>query len=320
MTATRVLITGANGLVGNAVLLNLLSSDLFEPVAAVRDITKIHNLCSVEYFNLDSPYSVPSLDGVDVVIHTAAKVHVLSDFSGNAFEEFRRVNVKGTISLAESAVKAHVKRFIFISSIKVNGESTRRGHPFKAEHRPNPLGAYALSKYEAELALVELGKASGMEIVIIRPPLVYGPGVKANFLTMLNWLRRGIPLPFGAIKNRRSLVSVGNLVSLILTCISHPSAANQIFLVSDGVDLTTTDLLRSVSKAMGKPSHLIPVPVFLLKLLLCMVGKRRLAQRLFDSLQVNIDKNKQLLGWVPSEDVNLSLQSTAENHIKRIRK
>jgi nucleoside-diphosphate-sugar epimerase len=210
-----------------------------------------------------------------------------------------------------------VKRFIFISSIKVNGESTVSGTPFKADDRPAPVDPYGVSKQEAEEALKQLGRDTGMEIVIIRPPLVYGPGVKANFLSMLNWLNKGIPLPLGAIRNRRSLVAIGNLVDLIVTCIDHPAAANQTFLVSDGEDLSTTQLLRRLARALGKNARLLPLPEWLLKLAASILGKQAIAQRICGSLQVDISKSRELLGWTPPVNMDKAMRQTAGHYLEK---
>lgn len=249
-----------------------------------------------------------------VVIHTAARVHVMADTVGDPLAEFRRVNVQGTLNLARQAVAAGVKRFVFISSVKVNGESTLPGHPFTADDAPAPLDAYGVSKMEAEQGLREITLATGMEVVIIRPPLVYGPGVKANFAAMIHWLQRGVPLPLGAIHNQRSLVALDNLVDLIVTCLTHPAAANQTFLVSDGEDVSTTELLRRMGQALGRPARLIPVPVSWLKLAAVMVGKQDVAQRLCGSLQVDIEKTRRLLGWTPPQSLDEGLRKAAEGY------
>ncbi|MNE56065.1 GDP-6-deoxy-D-mannose reductase [compost metagenome] len=212
-------------------------------------------------------------------------------------------------------MKSGVRRFIFISSIKVNGESTLPGKPFKADDQPSPQDPYGVSKQEAEEALRQLGHDTGMEVVIIRPVLVYGPGVKANFLSMLNWLNRGVPLPLGAIRNKRSLVAIQNLVSLIVTCIDHPAAANQVFLVSDGEDLSTTQLLCRLSKALGKPARLLPLPEWMLKLAASMLGKQAVAQRICGSLQVDISKNLELLGWTPPVSSDTAMRQTAGHYL-----
>ncbi|MVV48165.1 SDR family oxidoreductase [Pseudomonas sp. PB120] len=316
MTALKVLVTGASGFVGEAVIFRLLVDKKFSPIAAARGSTRLHGLCPVRPFDLTQAKSLPALEDVQVVIHAAARVHVMDETATDSLAEFRKVNVEGTLRLAQRAAESGVKRFIFLSSIKVNGESTHPGKPFKADDPPNPFDPYGVSKHEAEEALKLLGRDSGMEVVIIRPPLVYGPGVKANFLSMLRWLDKGIPLPFGAIQNQRSLVAIGNLVSLIVTCIDHPAAANQTFLVSDGEDLSTTQLLRRLSKALGKPARLLPMPEWLLKLGALALGKRSVAQRICGSLQVDISKNQALLGWTPTINIDNALRQTAGHYLE----
>ena len=317
MTAVKVLVTGASGFVGEAVVLKLLVDQQFSPIAAARGATRLQGLCPVQPFDLIHTKVLPALDDVQVVIHAAARVHVMNETAVDALAEFRKVNVEGTLNLAQRAAKSGVKRFIFISSIKVNGESTHPGKPFTADDRPNPQDPYGVSKYEAEEALKQLGRATGMEVVIIRPPLVYGPGVKANFLSMLNWLNKGIPLPLGAIRNQRSLVAIGNLVSLVVTCIDHPLAANQTFLVSDGEDLSTTQLLHRLSRALGKPARLLPMPELLLTLAASALGKKAIAQRICGSLQVDIAKNRELLGWVPPVSMDKAMRQTAGHYLEK---
>ncbi|MGA5482598.1 UDP-glucose 4-epimerase family protein [Pseudomonas siliginis] len=317
MTSLKVLVTGANGFVGEAVVFKLLVDNKFSPIAAARGATRLHGLCPVRLFDLCDAKTVPILDDVQVVIHAAARVHVMNEVAVDALAEFRKVNVQGTLKLAQRAAESRVKRFIFISSIKVNSENTLPGNSFKADDPANPDDPYGLSKFEAEEALKQLSRETGMEVVIIRPPLVYGPDVKANFLTMLNWLNKGIPLPLGAIRNMRSLVAIGNLVSLIDTCIDHPFAANQTFLVSDGVDLSTTQLLRRLAKALGKPARLLPVPEWALKLGASSVGMQAVVQRLCGSLQIDISKNRELLGWTPPINIDKAMRQTADHYLEK---
>jgi UDP-glucose 4-epimerase len=238
----------------------------------------------------------------------------MQEATADPLEEFRRVNVQGTLNLARQAAAAGVRRFVFVSSIKVNGEATQLGRPFTADDAPAPLDSYGVSKMEAEQGLREIALQTGMEVVIIRPSLVYGPSVKANFAAMMRWLKRGVPLPLGAIHNQRSLVSLDNLVGLIVTCLTHPAAANQTFLVSDGEDASTTELLRRMGQAMGHPARLIPVPTSWLKLAAAMVGKRDVAQRLCGSLQVDISKTRELLGWAPPVSLDEGLRRAAAGH------
>jgi UDP-glucose 4-epimerase len=253
-----------------------------------------------------------ALEGVSAAIHCAARVHVMQETTADPLTEFRRVNVQGTLNLARQAAAAGVRRFVFVRSIKVNGESTQPGAPFKADDAPAPLDAYGVSKMEAEQGLRELAGQTGIEVIIIRPPLVYGPGVKANFAAMMHWLKRGVPLPLGAIHNQRSLVALDNLVALLMTCLTHPAAANQTFMVSDGEDVSTTELLLRMGQAMGKPARLLPVPASWLKLAAALIGKPDVAQRLCGSLQVDISKTRELLGWVPPVSLDEGLRRAAK--------
>lgn len=314
----RILLTGATGFVGRELLERMVSHIDLQPVAVVRNsaaaLTKDVATFRVAGIEGDTDWQ-PALEAVDAVIHCAARVHVMHDSSSDPLAEFRKVNVDGTLNLARQAARAGVRRFIFISSIKVNGEGTGLGKPYFADCHPAPLDPYGVSKMEAEHGLRDLASETGMELVIIRPVLVYGPGVKANFRSMMNWLRMGVPLPLGAIHNKRSLVSLDNLVDLIVTCIDHPAAANQTFLVSDGEDLSTTELLRRMSLALGKPARLLPVPAALLESAAAMLGKKNVAQRLCGSLQVDISKTRELLGWVPPVSVDQALRMTADHYL-----
>lgn len=310
-------VTGANGFVGRALCAGAVARG-----SAVRGITR--STCDLpngtENFvvgNMDDCTDWRgALEGSKVVIHLAARVHVMNDTATDPLTEFRRVNMQGTLNLARQAAAAGVRRLVFISSIKVNGEATARGMSFSADDAPVPLDPYGVSKMEAEQGLRDIAAQTGIEVVVIRPPLVYGPGVKANFQAMMRWLARGVPLPLGAINNRRSMVALGNLVDLILTCIDHPAAANQTFLVSDGEDLSTTQLLQRMGRALGKPARLIPVPPALLKLGAALLGKPAVAQRLCGSLQVDISKTRQLLGWTPPLSVDEGLRKAAEGYLR----
>lgn len=316
----RILLTGTTGFVGRPLAARLLEKG-YDLVASVRhcsDILPQSNLQLVDDLTSMTDWS-NAIDAVSIVIHTAARVHVMSDSVADPLAEFRRVNLEGTVNLAKQAATAGVKRFIFLSSIKVNGESTRPGMPFTADDSPAPVDPYGISKAETEQALQELSVKTGMEVVIIRPVLVYGPGVKANFLSMMRWLNRGIPMPFGEIHNKRSLVALDNLVDLIITCVDHPAAANQIFLVSDGEDLSSTELLKRVSLSLGSAARLVPVPVGILNFAARLLGKREVAQRLFGSLQVDITKTRDLLGWTPPVSVDDALQKTAHAFIQQKR-
>ena len=295
-----ILVTGANGLVGKRLVSRLVEAGL-SVRAAVRSVdlaADVGDQVTVGPIDKTTDWQ-RSLQDVQVVAHLAARVHVMHDTEVNPLAAFRKVNVDGTLNLARQAAAAGVKRFIFISSVKVNGESTSPGRAFTETDTPNPQDAYAISKMEAEQGLRQLAAATGMEVVIIRPPLVYGPGVKANFAALMRAVQKGWPLPLGAIHNQRSLVALDNLVDLIITCITHPQAANQTFLVSDGQDLSTTELIRGMAQAAGVPARLLPVPVWALQAGAKLLGKGDAVQRLCGNLQVDISKARKLLGWVP---------------------
>ncbi len=254
-----------------------------------------------------------ALRSVDQVAHLAARVHVMNDKSMDPLAEFRQVNVEGTANLARQAAAAGVRRFVYLSSIKVNGEFTQEGHPFTADDAPAPEEPYGVSKHEAEQVLRQIAADTGMEVVIIRPPLVYGPGVKANFESMMRWLARGVPLPLAAVtQNRRSLVALDNLVDLTVTCLNHPAASNQTFLISDGEDFSTAGLLRRMGAALGHPARLFYVPPLMLKIGAHAVKKTGIYQRLYGSLQLDITKTRRLLGWTPSVSVDEGLRRAAE--------
>jgi nucleoside-diphosphate-sugar epimerase len=309
----RVLISGANGFVGK-LLCKMLFDQGVSVVAALRNTSvKVKNIESFMVDNISNQTDwAEGLQGIKVVIHLAARVHVMNDSSADPLAEFRKVNVEGTLNLAGQAAKAGVKRFIFISSIKVNGEHTDLGKPFTEADPANPEDAYGLSKYEAEQGLLLIAQQTGMEIVIIRPPLIYGPGVKANFASMLLFVKRGIPLPFGIINNKRSFVYLGNLISLIIRCIDHPEAANQVFLVSDGHDLSMTQLLTKCAKALGVKARLLPIPQKLIEFSAALLGKQDMAQRLCGNLQVDISKARNILNWAPPVSVADGLIETCK--------
>jgi nucleoside-diphosphate-sugar epimerase len=304
----NVLLTGATGFLGNRIAEKLHSHNQHSVIYASRHVVD-QNDRYVVVGKLDSHTDWSNaLAGQDVVIHTAARAHIMKDEVPDPLTEYRKVNVDGTLNLARQAAEAGVRRFIFISSIKVNGEQTPLDELFTPEDAPAPEDAYGISKMEAEQGLQALEAETGLEVVIIRPPLVYGPGVKGNFASMIKLVEKGLPLPLGAIRNKRSLVVLDNLVDLIITCIDHPAAANQVFLAGDGEDLSTTELLQGVAKAMGKPSRLVPVPAGLLMFGATMLGKKAMAQRLLGSLQVDISKARNLLGWQPPMSVEEGLK------------
>jgi nucleoside-diphosphate-sugar epimerase len=251
------------------------------------------------------------------VVHLAARVHVMDDSAQDPLAEFRAVNVEGTLNLARQAAHAGVKRFVFVSSVKVNGEATLPGCPFNVQDPPAPADPYAISKQEAEKGLRELAAETGLEVVIIRPPLVYGPGVKANFLRLIKTVQKGLPLPLGRVRNKRSLVGIDNLLDLIITCIDHPAAAGQTFLVSDGEDLSTPDLIRKLASAMGRPARLLPVPSTLLRLGGRMIRKSAEVERLVGSLQVDINHTCETLGWRPPVSVDEGIRRCVDEPMIR---
>jgi nucleoside-diphosphate-sugar epimerase len=309
-----VLLTGASGFVGKSVLNTAQQRGLgIRPVYRSFDSAKVQSN-AVLVSELDGSVDwYQALQGVDVVIHTAARAHIMREEALDPLAEYRRVNVEGTLNLARQAAVAGVRRFVFISSIKVNGEATVPGGPFTADDTPAPEDAYGVSKAEAESKLKQLAQETGMEVTIIRPPLIYGPGVKGNFASLMNWVRQGVPLPLGGVtQNRRSLVGLDNLVDLILVCADHPKAANQTFLISDGEDLSTTELLKKIGNAFGGSARLLWVPAGAISFMAGLVGKKVISQRLLGSLQVDMHKTCQLLDWKPSVAMDEGLRRAME--------
>ena len=306
---SRTLITGGQGLVGKALAARALAVGLTVRVSTrQKSISTASRLEHVQTTDLSSTTDwLPALQEIDAVVHCAARVHVMHDTAADPLTAFRAVNVEGTLNLARQAAAAGVKRFVFISSVKVNGESTSPGQAFTEADAPNPQDAYGQSKHEAELGLRQLASDTGMEVVIIRPPLVYGPGVKANFAALMLAVQKGWPLPLGAVHNQRSLVALDNLVDFIVTCITHPQAGNQTFLVRDEHDLSTTELVRGMAQAAGIPARLLPVPVWALQAGAALLGKGDAVQRLCGNLQVDITKARTLLGWMPPVSVSEGL-------------
>lgn len=309
MPEVRILVTGATGFLGSRIVEGLSRRPEHQLSCAVRSKVSFANCRSVNVGDLSAHTDwAKAVERQEVVIHAAARAHIMKDDAVSPLTEYRKVNVDGTLNLARQAAEMGVRRFIFISSIKVNGEQTGEGGAFTADQPPAPEDAYGISKLEAEQALQALAVETGMEVVIIRPPLVYGPGVKGNFATMIKLLDKGLPLPLGAVHNKRSLVALDNLVDLIILCIDHPAATNQVFLAGDGNDLSTAELLRGIGQAMGKPARLIPVPPGLLMFGAGLFGKKAVAQRVLGSLQVDISKARSLLGWEPPLSVDEGLR------------
>ena len=291
----RVLVTGANGFIGRS-LCSALTSSAMPFNRGVRSADGSAQSFAVGDIDESTDWRM-ALEGCDAVVHLAGRAHQLGDRAADPLDAFRRVNVQGSLALFSQAAAQGVKRFVYVSSVGVNGNHTSA--PFTEADMPAPSEPYALSKLEAEIALKRLAQETGLELVIIRPPLVYGPDAPGNFGRLLEWVRRGIPLPLGAIHNRRSMVSLGNLVDFIQLCIRSEAAAGQVFLVSDGEDISTTELLRAVARLMQQPARLIPVPAAWLEAALIALGARAAARRLCGDLQIDISKARALLSWSP---------------------
>ena len=316
-----ILVTGATGFVGRALVSELVANGS-QIKALVRkvstDLSVVVEQVVVDLGEIEGKVAISDeFAGVDAVIHAAARVHIMQDRSANPLDEFRKLNRDATLALAGLAADAGVKRFVFLSSIGVNGNNNMK--PFGEKDPPNPQGPYAISKYEAEQGLLALANKTSMEVVIIRPPLVYGPNAPGNFGTLVNWLRRGVPLPLGGINNKRSFVALDNLVSFIALCADRsrsPKAANQVFLISDGEDVSTTQLLHKLADALGKKRWLLPVPVGLMSFAARLIGKGDVANRLFGSLQVDSSKARDLLGWQSVITMDEQLNKTVAADLK----
>ena len=306
----KTLLTGGSGFIG---------SNLTQRIHGTQhcDLKTVSRFQLQECFNhpfeiIDSKKNEPKLNATFAnsthVVHLAARVHVMRDHSQDPLMEFRRVNTDGTLNLARQAAASGVRRFIYLSSIKVNGEATHYGKMFTETSASLPHDPYSVSKHEAEVGLRAISKSTGMEIVIIRPTLVHGSKAPGNFGKLTRLVAKGLPLPLASIDNRRSLVGIDNLVDFIITCLEHPAAANETFLVSDGEDLSTPDLIRRMARAMNRPARLLPVPKSVLMAVASMLGKRDMAQRLCGSLQVDISKARALLGWNPPVSVDEGLR------------
>jgi len=306
----KILVTGANGFVGRKLCSALVSKN-HQVRAVVRSY--LNSVDDVELFVLPELMTSANLssilNNIDVVIHLAARVHVMDDKAENSLDEFLEVNLHGTSWLANEAARNGVKRFVFVSTVKVNGESTYDS-PFCENDTPNPQDEYALSKHRAELALHEISKATGLEVVIVRPPLVYGPDVKANFALLLKIINNKIPLPLGGIKNRRSLIYVGNLVDVIIKCAMHPNTAGKTYLVSDMEDISTPILIRKISEAMGKSCLIFPFPIRYLRLIAKIFRKESVIEKLIESLEVDTSAVSRDINWLPPYSMQEGIEET----------
>jgi nucleoside-diphosphate-sugar epimerase len=302
-----ILVTGAGGFVGSAVVRELARQGIPHRSVA-RNLRDGH----IAIDNIDSETDwTAALDGVDVVVHLASRAHLVNEALAVSQPHFKS-SVATALNLARQAAAVGVNRLVFVSSIKVNGECTPPHHPFTADDEPNPRTLYARSRLDVERGLFDIANASKMDVTMIRPPLVYGPGVKGNFAGLLGWVARGVPLPFGSVNNRRSFVYVSNLADLIILTTIHPSAAGQVFLVSDDHDMSTTELLREAARALGRRPRMLPVPEHFLTLAGAALGRRDLTNRLTDSLQIDVAKTRELLGWTPRKSVAEGLSETAQ--------
>lgn len=313
----NILVTGANGFIGSRFL--ALNPPYAENIK-LRGAIRLPQAIQPEFANMVNVGNIgpgtvwtEALQGIDVVVHLAARVHVMHDSEANALNRYRQINLDGTLNLAQQAANHGVKRFIFMSSIKVNGEETLPGQPFSEDSTANPVDPYALSKFEAEEGLKCLCESTGMQYVIIRPALIYGPGVKANYRNLIDHILKGFPLPLGCVANKRSMLALDNLIDFIYLSSFHPAAANQTFLLSDGEDLSTKDLVERLSKALGLNAKLLPVPTWALKVLGYLTGKQLEVRRLIGSLQIDSSKSRNLLNWIPPVTVDKGINITVEN-------
>lgn len=314
MIEKTILLTGSSGFVGSEVLRQLDAKEV--RLLSRNDPQKTNYVFCKGEINGSADYS-SCLRGVDIVIHLAARAHVMNETAEDPAQKYNEVNTIGTLNLARQAAAAGVKRFVFLSSIKVNGESTKEGEAFTQRSPFDPSDPYGESKAKAEKGLMKLSLDSSMEIVIIRPPLVYGPGVKANFAAMLRLAKKNLPLPLGAINNKRSFVALDNLVDLIITCIEHVNAGNKTFLVSDNQDLSTTALLQMMTKVAGKSPILLPVPISWLRFIGSIIGKKSVIDRLCGNLQVDIGYTVEVLGWRPKVTVANAISKCIDSSVAR---
>ncbi|WP_330115229.1 NAD-dependent epimerase/dehydratase family protein [Pseudomonas sp. JS3066] len=315
----RILLTGSSGFVGASLRKEILLRSDWDAIFPCREI---HGAMQEDPrfpflgdLRFDTDWGT-YLGDVDVVVHAAALAHAIGCDMQRRIDDFEAVNTHATLALARQAAEAGVKRFVFLSTVKVLGEYSIRNSPFRPDSVPNPVGPYAASKRRAEEGLLEISRETGLEIVIIRPVLVYGTGVGANFLRMIRWVSKGVALPLASVDNLRSFVALENLVDLVLTCVTHPAAANEIFLVSDGRDVSTPELLRKIGSELGCSARLFPVPKGLLRFGAGLTGNTAELERLCGTLQVDISKTKSLLGWSPVIEFDQALHRTVRHYLE----
>ncbi|HEV7274708.1 MAG TPA: NAD-dependent epimerase/dehydratase family protein [Devosiaceae bacterium] len=314
----RVLVTGVTGFVGSALARHLIATGTSEVVAPVRRPTQLDGITAPLVEGIGPATDWGSvLAGVDAIVHCAGRAHQVADRAADPLAAFRSVNTAGTLRLAEAAVGAGVRRLVFVSTVKVHGAENGEGQPISEADRPAPADPYAISKWEAEQGLRNLAARSGLEVVVVRPPLVYGPNPKGNLLRLLRLVERGIPLPFGAVRNRRSMIGIDNFVSALSTMVAHPAAGGRTYLVSDGEDVSTPDLIRLMAAAMGKPARLLPVPPMLLRLAGKAAGRGEDVDRLLGSLEVNSSRLVQDLGWAPVRSLEAGITDVANRFLHR---
>ncbi len=314
----HVMVTGGNGFVGRELCSTLVEKGC-KVTAAVRKIEHVDQ-AKINYISVgdisNQTLWADALQDIDVVVHLAARVHVMHDDALNPLDEFRLVNVAGTEHLARCAADKGIKRIVYISSIKVNGEESVNCNRFSEMDDSLPIDPYGVSKWEAEESLCKIAQETGLEVVIIRPPLIYGEGVKANFYNLIKLCDTNIVLPFGAIENKRSLVYLGNLVDFIALCAEHPKAINETFLISDDCDISTSDLIKGMKQVLGRKNFLISIPKYFLVFMLTLIGKKSVVSRLCGNLQVDTAKAKTLLGWRPPYTFEQGLKTTIDWYLK----
>ncbi|MDA9980717.1 NAD-dependent epimerase/dehydratase family protein [Pelagibacterales bacterium] len=321
----KILLTGASGFIGQGLRVEMSKRGLAvryairSPKSTKKKIISNSDEVVIGNISANTNWSESLID-IKCIIHCAARAHIMNETDSDSLTAYRKVNVDGTRNLAEQAAMMGVKRFIFLSTIGVNGDFTSRLKSFTHKDKPAPTANYAISKWEAEQVLKKISIRTGLEVVIIRPTLVYGPGVKGNFLRLLNLIKQGFPLPLGSIDNRRSFVGLDNLVDLIITCVDHIKAPGQTFLISDGIDLSTPDLIRKLENSMGKSSRLFPIPISILNFIGLISGRHRDVERLVHSLQVDYSHTKDLLDWKPIQSFENGLLEMIKSYLKTLKR